>query len=148
MDLGSATVALPNIVGPLPAPPTKPAPEPEPEDFLSEGLNFTPEPFAPPPKPVAAAKAAPAPAPAVADSGMLEFDLGALSLDLDGPTTESPAHAVEPSSDGPLETKFLLAEEFRSLGDTDGARSLAEEVLAEASGPLKVKAQAFLNALS
>ena len=28
------------------------------------------------------------------------------------------------------------------------ARSLAEEVMAEAKGPLKVKAQAFLNALS
>jgi FimV-like protein len=55
---------------------------------------------------------------------------------------------MEASSDDPLETKFLLAEEFRSLGDTDGARSLAEEVLAEAKGPLKVKAQAFLNALS
>jgi pilus assembly protein FimV len=149
MDFGSATVALPNAAGSPPAPAAKPAPAPEPEaSFLSEGLNFTPEPFTPPPKPVAAAKAAPAPA---ADSGMLEFDLGALSLDLDGPSTESPAHAVEPSSgagDSPLETKFLLAEEFRSLGDTDGARSLAEEVLAEASGPLKVKAQAFLNALS
>jgi pilus assembly protein FimV len=89
------------------------------------------------------------PCSAVADSGMLEFDLGSLSLDLNGPTTESPAPvAMEASSDSPLETKFLLAEEFRSLGDTDGARSLAEEVLAEASGPLKVKAQAFLNALS
>ncbi|SFU95286.1 pilus assembly protein FimV [Polaromonas sp. YR568] len=144
MDFGSATVALP----PTAAPAAKPAEAPEP-DVAFEGLNFTPEPFTPPPKPVAAAKAAPAPAPA-ADSGLLEFDLGSLSLDLNGPTTESPALAVEasPSADGPLETKFLLAEEFRSLGDTDGARSLAEEVLAEASGPLKVKAQAFLNALS
>lgn len=151
MDFGSATVALPASATPPPAPVAKaapaPAPAPEPEvSFLSEGLNFTPEPFTPPPKPAAAAKAA----PAVPDSGMLEFDLGSLSLDLNGPTTESPALAVEApaSSDSPLETKFLLAEEFRSLGDADGARSLAEEVLAEASGPLKVKAQAFLNALS
>jgi pilus assembly protein FimV len=52
------------------------------------------------------------------------------------------------TSGDPLETKFQLAEEFRALGDPDGARSLADEVLAEASGPLKVKAQAFLNALS
>jgi len=81
---------------------------------------------------------------------MLEFDLGSLSLDLNGPTTESPAHPEEAlsMSGDPLETKFLLAEEFRSLGDSDGARSLAEEVMAEAKGPLKVKAQAFLNALS
>lgn len=149
MDFGSATVALPTT-----AAPAKPAAAPEPDaSFLSEGLNFTPEPFTPAPKPVVAAKAppapAPAPVPAAADNGMLEFDLGSLSLDLDGPSTESPAPvAMEASSDSPLETKFLLAEEFRSLGDTDGARSLAEEVLAEASGPLKVKAQAFLNALS
>ncbi|WP_411880248.1 FimV/HubP family polar landmark protein [Polaromonas sp. YR568] len=141
MDFSSATVALPT------APAAKPVAA-APEDFMSEGLNFTPEPFTPAPKPVAPVKAAAAPAPAVADSGMLEFDLGSLSLDLNGPTTESPALPIEVSSDDPLETKFLLAEEFRSLGDSDGARSLAEEVLAEAKGPLKVKAQAFLNALS
>ena len=40
-----------------------------------------------------------------------------------------------------------LAEEFRALGDPDGARSLAEEVASQASGSLKTKAQAFLNAL-
>lgn len=79
---------------------------------------------------------------------MLEFDLGSLSLDLDNPATESPVHAEAATSNDPLETKFLLAEEFRSLGDPDGARSLAEEVVAEAKGPLKVKAQAFLNALA
>lgn len=83
-----------------------------------------------------------------ADSGMLEFDLSSLSLDLSGPSTESPAHALTPMPDDPLETRFLLAEEFRSLGDAEGARSLAEEVLAKARGPLKVKAQAFLNALA
>ncbi|MEO8390216.1 FimV/HubP family polar landmark protein [Polaromonas sp.] len=151
MDFSSATVAMPAVKPPVSAA-AKPA-EAAPEiSFLAEGLNFEPEPFVPPAKPVAPVKAAaaPAPAPAAADSGMLEFDLGSLSLDLNGPTTESPSPAVEASSssDDPLETKFMLAEEFRSLGDTDGARSLAEEVLAEASGPLKVKAQAFLNALS
>jgi len=153
MDFSSATVALPTATPPAPA--AKPAPAPAPEAsaaFLDEGLNFTPEPFTPAPKPAPApAKAAPAPAPApAADNGMLEFDLGSLSLDLNGPTTESPAHPEEAlsGSEDPLETKFLLAEEFRSLGDSDGARSLAEEVMAEAKGPLKVKAQAFLNALS
>lgn len=155
MDFSSATVALPTATPPAPA--AKPA-APE-ASFLDEGLNFTPEPFTPPAKPApapvkAAAAPAPAPAPApaaapaAADNGMLEFDLGSLSLDLNGPTTESPAHPEEALSGDPLETKFLLAEEFRSLGDSDGARSLAEEVMAEAKGPLKVKAQAFLNALS
>jgi pilus assembly protein FimV len=86
--------------------------------------------------------------------GMLEFDMGALSLDLEGPSTESQkitaAGALAPSedSDDPLETKFALAEEFRAIGDVDGARSLAEEVLAQSSGSLKSKAQAFLNALA
>ena len=94
-----------------------------------------------------AAKTAPAaPAAALPDSGMLEFDLDSLSLDLNGPSTENPPNSVA-AEDDPLTTKFLLAEEFRSLGDADGARSLAEEVLTEARGPLKVKAQAFLNSL-
>jgi pilus assembly protein FimV len=86
-------------------------------------------------------------APAVMDSGMLEFDLGSLSLELDEPSTEGAG--IQPEfQDDQLETKFFLAEEFRALGDMDGARSLAEEVLAGASGSLKNKAQAFLNALS
>lgn len=103
-------------------------------------------------KTASAGRAEPAPpngaaaAAVLPDSGMLEFDLDSLSLDLNGPNSRSPAH--DPAEDDPLHTKFLLAEEFRSLGDPDGARSLAEEVLAEAQGPLKVKAQAFLNALA
>lgn len=104
--------------------------------------SFTPEPA--PARAVAAA-------PALLDSGMLEFDLGSLSLDLPGPATESPSTAqpiATAESDDPLATKFALAEEFRALGDSDGARSLAEEVASEASGSLKSKAQAFLNALS
>jgi pilus assembly protein FimV len=86
---------------------------------------------------------------------MLQFDLGSLSLDLNGPTTQSPAlapAAAAPAApaavEGPLETKFALAEEFRALGDSDGARALASEVVAQAQGSLKTKAQAFLNALS
>ncbi len=102
---------------------------------------------APPPAPPAA------PVVAALDSGMLEFDLGSLSLDLDGPTTKSPSLAASgvsalSVSGDPLETKFALAEEFRTLGDTDGARSLAEEVAAQAKGPLKSKTQSFLASLS
>lgn len=82
------------------------------------------------------------------DNSLVEFDMGDLSLDLDGPITESTPHSGNAQLEDPLETKFSLAEEFRSLGDPDGARALAEEVLLEATGPLKVKAQAFLNALS
>ena len=92
----------------------------------------------------------PAAPPAVLDSGMMEFDMGSLSLDLDAqtttgsPLTKSTAAFVP---EGPLETKFALAEEFRALGDPDGARSLANEVVAQADGALKTKAQAFLNSL-
>ena len=109
-------------------------------DPISNSLDFTPEPFTTPKAPIAPT------APAM-HSGMLEFDLDSLSLDL-GPTTKPPAGvATEPEKD-PLEIKFLLAEEFRILGDAEGARSLADEVVAHARGPLKFKAQAFLNTLS
>ncbi len=125
-----------------------PVPKPVAEAPMSDGLTFTSEPV------VAASKAPPRPAAvalaAAPDSGMLEFDLDSLSLDLDGPTTQSPTSAAvaHAASDDPLETKFALAEEFRALGDLDGARSLADEVVAQAGLPLKTKAQAFLNALA
>ncbi|MBC7611214.1 MAG: fimbrial protein FimV [Polaromonas sp.] len=144
LDFGTDTVALkPVISTPVQASPPPP-PAPDADEMLAGGLTFTAEPISvPKPAPVAAA------APAVMDSGMLEFDLGSLSLDLDGPTTESPViTAAGALGDGPLETKFALAEEFRALGDMDGARALAEEVMAQAQGSLKSKAQAFINALS
>jgi pilus assembly protein FimV len=128
-----------------------------------EALSFDlePEPGA------AAAPAAAAPvasAPAPADDKMMEFDLGSLSLDLDSstpakpPTVAATANAPAPAagdeaastqgleegSSDPLATKFALAQEFNAIGDPDGARSLAEEVLAEASGDLKTRAQKFL----
>jgi pilus assembly protein FimV len=146
IDFDRATVTLPLAPSPIPA--FSPDKESAPEiTFPANGLDVTPEPFAAP-EPVLPAKAAPAPATVTANTGMLEFDLDSLSLDLNEPTTQSPEQAVTATSDDPLETKFLLAEEFRSIGDAEGARSLADEVLAKASGPLKVKAQAFLNALS
>ena len=80
--------------------------------------------------------------PKPADSGALEFDLGSLSLDLDGPTTEQ-----TPVSDDPLATKLALAEEFSAIGDTDGARALIEEIIAEATGDMKAKAQEALSRL-
>ena len=103
------------------------------------------------PAPARAAQAAPAP---VADPGMIEFDLGELSLDLGAPAA---AHAVAHPPDeagstagfddtggDPLATKLALAQEFNAIGDPDGARSLAEEVLASATGDLKSRAQRFL----
>lgn len=123
-------------------------------DASTNSIEFSlPEPKAAPaeePKPDAPASApAPAPAPAPAKFDMLEFDLSALSLDLD----DAPAAAAAPALDStstpdPLATKLALAEEFQAIGDADGARELIEEVIAQASGELKVKAQSALKKLS
>jgi pilus assembly protein FimV len=42
---------------------------------------------------------------------------------------------------------LTLAQEFLNIGDTDGARSLAQEVIAGASGDLKQRAEKFLTNL-
>ncbi|MPM76552.1 hypothetical protein SDC9_123551 [bioreactor metagenome] len=47
----------------------------------------------------------------------------------------------------PLATKLALAEEFNAIGDSEGARTLVEEVIAEASGDLKARAQQLLSKL-
>jgi pilus assembly protein FimV len=107
--------------------------------------------------------------PAVAKpepAGPLDFDLGELSLDDDSPgragTTSQPAPlggqedfaASLPSFDlsddsaDPLSRKLELAEEFRQIGDMEGARDLLEEVVANADGALKTKAQGMLDRLS
>ena len=87
---------------------------------------------------------------------MIEFDLGSLNLDLGDSTRNgssngssiAAADGGEPDVDDPLATKLALAEEFSSIGDEDGARALAEEVLEEATGALRVRAQRFLTELS
>ncbi|QHE78327.1 fimbrial protein FimV [Hydrogenophaga sp. PBL-H3] len=90
-----------------------------------------------------AAQVAPAAAPE-----LMTFDLNNLSLDLDTPEEADSASNDVPGQENPLETKLSLAEEFRAIGDFEGARSLAEEVLAEASGSLKTKAGTFLADLA
>ncbi len=167
MDFGSATVAIaPTALPDLPsfsAASEAPVRLSAPDLTLSENdLSFSLESFstAPEPAPVSvavapvtppvAAKAAPA------DSGMIEFDLGSLSLDLGTPQADAPADTgssalstgFDDTGSDPLSTKLALAEEFSAIGDPDGARSLAEEVVAEASGALKAKAQRFLAELA
>jgi pilus assembly protein FimV len=84
----------------------------------------------------------------------LEFDFGNLSLDLPKSNTEiasalAASAAVDAGITGdPLETKLALAQEFREIGDFDGARAMAEEVFAEAKGPLKARAQRMVADLS
>ena len=90
------------------------------------------------------------------------FDLSDISLDLDMPATDHAApHAAAPAAssgfgdtglpslddDGdadPLSRKLELAEEFRQIGDTDGARDLLHEVVAKSSGAVKSRAQSML----
>jgi len=84
--------------------------------------------------------------PDAPEPGLLEFDLGTLSLDLNTP--ETPAEQASTEAEDPLITKLALAEEFVSIGDDDGARALIEEVIAEATGDLKAKAQRALSGLS
>ncbi len=128
------------------------APTPMPEISLSmDGLNLTEDDHTPLPEfnttePAPVAAVAP-PAPAN-DSGMLEFDLGSLSLDLDTPSDEKPTEAPDSANEDPLETKLALAEEFVSIGDEDGARALIEEVVAESTGDMRAKAQRALANLS
>ena len=92
------------------------------------------------------------------------FDLSDISLDLDMPAAApaSVAAAAGPvttgsgfgdlglpslGSDGdddPLSRKLELAEEFRQIGDTDGARDLLNEVVSKSSGAVKSRAQSML----
>jgi pilus assembly protein FimV len=118
------------------------------------GLDFDlspAAPFAPPPAPPA-------------------FDMDSISLDLDSPAPAAPAGTAalpelvpteeaeedwlnsahdEAVANDPMARKFELAEEFRQIGDLDGARELLGEVLDNASdGPLRAKAQAMLDSLN
>ncbi len=89
------------------------------------------------------------------DSGLMEFDLDSISLDLKTPAADStaavpmdePTTASGDLADDPLATKLALAQEFNTIGDSDGARTLIEEVIAEASGDLKARAQKLLSEL-
>lgn len=93
------------------------------------------------------------------DSKAMDFDLASLSLDLgsakagsgDAPALDLGSNgaaydAVADSAD-PLARKLELAEEFRQIGDMDGARDLLEEVVAKADGALKSRAQGLLDRL-
>ena len=137
----------------LPASPPRAGPPAAAPKSLDDGLDFIlPEPPPPPPPPAA---------PHVTRSG-IDFDLG--DLDIGGPETKpgalesTPGDSVldfgsiplanPPASGGdPLARKLDLAEEFRQIGDLEGARDLLEEVVAKADGALRAKAQGMLDRL-
>ncbi len=83
-----------------------------------------------------------------ADSG--EPDLGLdFEFQLENKTDELADLVVseDNSASDPLATQLELAQEFLALGDADGARSLAERVLARATGDLQARARALLEQL-
>ena len=78
----------------------------------------------------------------------MEFDMGGLSLDLNAAAKPSTATAIAADNNGPLETKLALAQEFRSIGDNTGAKMLVNEVISNATGSLKQKAENLLAEMS
>jgi len=159
-DAASAPAVQPRVSAPPPSAPaplldlpldtaSAPATEAPPSslDFQISGISLLDGTDAAP----APASSAPAPTPSTG-TGSLEFSISDLSLDLDVPTASpaagsdsvQPLSATGPEDDDPLATKLALAEEFSAIGDYDGARSMVEEVIAEATGELKARAQRLL----
>ncbi|MFT3954811.1 MAG: FimV/HubP family polar landmark protein [Piscinibacter sp.] len=155
LDIGGGDAPGPTEPAPLQSTQSFSAPPVEAPSFDLGGADLSLPDFDPP-----AVPAAPAAAPAV------EFDLAGISLDLDLPAGGSPAAAPSgpttvPSGFGesglsgfdeddagdPLSRKLELAEEFRQIGDMEGARDLLQEVVSKASGSLKSKAQGMLEQL-
>lgn len=99
-----------------------------------------------PPAAAPATAAAISKAPAPMQTAVMPFDLNSVSLELEKPAATTPAAPREPAD--PLATKLALAHEFRDIGDMEGARALTQEVIAQASGPLKGQAQNLLATLT
>lgn len=93
----------------------------------------------------------PAPATPASASTDLDFDLGDSTLPGEttpeglGQNLELPALGDDEGD--PLMRQLELADEFRQIGDTEGAREVLQELIQRASGPLRDKAQAMLNEL-
>ena len=137
------------------APKPAPAPTPALAPAVPAGLDLDFASFPPPPVATRTEEAAgspfdfgdepaPTPAAAKADANTLDFDLAGLSLELDEPARDTPANTAGHEA---LTTKLSLAEEFQAIGDADGARSLLQEVLAEADGELRRRAERMLAEL-
>ena len=119
-----------------------PAPAPSSMDFNLDDLSL--DLTAPLPREAAT--------PALAPAANSSLDFGDFTLPLpsaDDTLPVSPAGQPElgPDDADPIARKLELAEEFRQIGDMEGARDLLEEVIAKSSGSLKAKAQGMLDEL-
>jgi len=88
--------------------------------------------------------AAPMPAP-VSSSPDTEaaLDFGDFSID----SSQGSLPAADSPEANSLARKLELAEEFRQIGDNEGARDLLEEVLSKSEGAVRARAQGMLDRL-
>ena len=77
---------------------------------------------------------------------MMEFDFDSLKLDLDDSDVVPTKQPSMANADA-LESKLALANEFKANGDLEGARELIQQLINEAEGPLKARAQLALSQL-
>jgi pilus assembly protein FimV len=134
----SLDFSLPAVSMDFPAP-TVAAAQPAPLELGGDLLDLQ----APAPAPVAAAPSEPE---------LLDFSLDTqpapLEMALDLPAVEAGGASGDAAATEALERKLDLADEFRQIGDVEGARELLQEVISQAQGGLKSKAQALLRGLS
>jgi pilus assembly protein FimV len=147
LDLGDPDSGQPSVSGALDSTATTPMP---PAHTTDDDMSLD---FGLPEVPEAPTKAAPVLEPTA-------FDLSDISLDLGEPAPAPAEAAAVPASSGfgdtglppladegsddPMSRKLELAEEFRQIGDNDGARDLLHEVVAKSSGAVKTRAQSML----
>jgi pilus assembly protein FimV len=80
------------------------------------------------------------------DSGFIEFDMSSMAgLRAPADTERGRLEPMaEDSGESPHAVKLSLARELKALGDVEGARSLVEEVAAEATDEVKAEAKQLL----
>ena len=93
---------------------------------------------------ITASDATPPAPPANSAPKIMEFNLDNLSLDLNNAKAKVTTSTGGSDNSGPLETKLALAQEFHAIGDKIGAKMLVNEVLSNAGGALKARAEALL----
>ncbi len=119
------------------------------------GLDETPRIMPERTQPMPEAVSAPTP---MGNSVAMDFDLPSVSLDSPFSAPAPAPMVAEPlpdlgnfdlpavvADDEALARKLELAEEFRQIGDLEGARDLLQEVVAQSGGMLKAKAQGMLK---
>ncbi|MDM0058353.1 FimV/HubP family polar landmark protein [Variovorax fucosicus] len=81
------------------------------------------------------------------ESGFIEFDMSAMTGRAPLETERGGLESLD-DAESPHAIKLSLARELQAIGDAEGARSLVEEVAAEASGDLKAQARQLLTQLA